>query len=72
MLQPIMGRITVVVNAGLVKSAAFQIERFDNRSYIQPKTPEHMLTLIDRGADASVKAACVDLERGRIFRFRYV
>ena len=48
--------------SGLAKSAGFQIERFDNHGYIQTENPEYMLTLVDRGADALVKATCVDLE----------
>jgi ubiquinone/menaquinone biosynthesis C-methylase UbiE len=48
--------------SGLVKSAGFQIERFDSHSYVQTEAPQYMLSLVDRGADALVQTSCIDLE----------
>jgi ubiquinone/menaquinone biosynthesis C-methylase UbiE len=48
--------------SSLVRSAGFQIERFDSHGYVETDTPDYVLTLVDRGADALVKDASVDQE----------
>ena len=44
----------------LARSAGFQIERFDSHGYVQTESPDYMLTLIDRGADALANARRID------------
>jgi hypothetical protein len=46
----------------LVKTAGFEIGRFDGHTYVQTVEPSWLLTLVDRGADALAGAETIGRE----------
>jgi ubiquinone/menaquinone biosynthesis C-methylase UbiE len=46
----------------LVKSAGFEIMRFDGHAYVQTVEPSYLLTLVDRGADALANGGTIGRE----------
>jgi ubiquinone/menaquinone biosynthesis C-methylase UbiE len=46
----------------LVKSAGFEIIRFDGHAYVQTIEPTYLLTLVDRGADTLVNGGTIGRE----------
>ena len=44
----------------LVSSAGFRLVRFDSHGYIEAAEPTYLLSVVDRGADALVKAGVID------------
>ena len=46
----------------LTQAAGFEIVRFDGHAYVQTVEPGYLLTLVDRGADALIKAGTIGRE----------